>query len=68
MAIGPFTVNAERDRVIDFSAPYIEDGVGLIMKRPGSDPSKTTKIFQPFHYTVWLMTSAMVLVGKIHQC
>ncbi|XP_064635760.1 glutamate receptor ionotropic, kainate 3-like [Lineus longissimus] len=61
MAIGPFTITHIRETVIDFTASYLQDGAGIIMKRP-EDESKEFRMFRPFHWTIWSAIAGAVLM------
>ncbi len=64
MAVVPLSVMYEREKVIDFVHPFMEDGVGILLKRPTGDANKMAKVFLPFHATVWcLIVTAILIVG-----
>ncbi|XP_064595443.1 glutamate receptor ionotropic, delta-1-like [Liolophura sinensis] len=60
--IGPFGITAERERGIDFTTPFMEDGIGIVMKRPTEQSNKLFRMFQPFNGYVWLAIGASVTV------
>ena len=52
-AVGPFTITSLRETVIDFTKAYMEDGGGIITKRPEEEKDKILKVFKPFQPMVW---------------
>ncbi|XP_076073239.1 glutamate receptor 4-like isoform X1 [Mytilus galloprovincialis] len=67
-AIGPFTITSIRETVIDFTVPYIEDGVGILTKRPDGEPNKIFKMFKPFSLIVWCCIGVAIVVVGILLC
>uniref|UniRef100_A0A1I8H0G1 PBPe domain-containing protein n=1 Tax=Macrostomum lignano TaxID=282301 RepID=A0A1I8H0G1_9PLAT len=55
VAVGPITVTYERERVIDFTAPYMSFGLAVIMKQSEDKPA-LFQFLNPFHRDVWLFT------------
>ncbi|XP_048248356.1 glutamate receptor ionotropic, delta-2-like isoform X2 [Haliotis rufescens] len=62
LGIGPITLTSERERVIDFTKPYMEEGTGIILKRFEDKSSKMFRVFKPFTESVWLSVAGAVLV------
>ncbi|XP_033737179.1 glutamate receptor ionotropic, delta-1-like [Pecten maximus] len=63
-AIGPFTITSLRERVIDFTKPFMEDGAGILTTRPDADSDKFFRIIRPFALPVWgCIAIAIVCVG-----
>ena len=55
-----------RETVIDFTVPFIEDGVGILTRRPDEEPNKIFKMFKPFSLAVWLcIGAAIIAVGTM---
>lgn len=66
--MGPFSITAEREAVIDYTHPFMEDGAGILMRRPSPRADDMLRIFLPFHRAVWgAICSAVVLVGESGQ-
>lgn len=63
MGVGPFTITAERDAVVAFTKPYMEEGVGILIKRFSEDDEKLFKIFCPYTWSVWVTISCFVLLA-----
>ncbi len=65
LAIGPFSITAEREAVVDYTQAFMEDGVGIIMSKPSPQADDMVRIFLPFHQYVWFaICSSVILVGK----
>ena len=48
MIVSPLTISADRATLIDFTQPFLEDGVGILIKKPNNDP-ELFKVFRPLH-------------------
>ncbi|XP_048256856.1 glutamate receptor ionotropic, kainate 3-like [Haliotis rufescens] len=62
LGIGPISLTSERERVIDFTKPYMEEGAGIILRRFEDKSSKIFRVFKPFTESVWLSVAGAVLV------
>nr|KAG5713493.1 hypothetical protein BaRGS_025041 [Batillaria attramentaria] len=64
MGVGPVTITSIREAVIDFTKPFMEDGIGILTKRPNSDSKNMFKMFTPLTPQVWgAVAGAVVLVS-----
>ncbi|XP_041364197.1 probable glutamate receptor [Gigantopelta aegis] len=66
--VGPFSLSAERESVIDFTKPFMEDGSGLIMKRFEDKNSKMFRTFKPFSRDVWILIAGSIIVVGLILC
>ncbi|RWS12193.1 glutamate receptor ionotropic: kainate 2-like protein [Dinothrombium tinctorium] len=65
IAVGPVTVMAERESVVDFTVPYYDlVGISLLMKKPISE-SHIFKFLTVFEGETWLSIFIMYLVSSI---
>ena len=65
MAVGPFSITAEREAVVDYTQAIMEDGAGIIMSKPSPHADDMVRIFLPFHNHVWFsICSFVLLAGK----
>jgi len=62
MALVPITITAERELDIDFSKPFMDFSLSLIMQKAGDPPINNFAFLQPFTGTVWLSTVGVVSV------
>ena len=65
MAVGPFSITAEREAVVDYTQAFMEDGASIIMSKPSPHADDMVRIFLPFHDHVWFsICSFVLLAGK----
>ena len=60
MALAPITITAGREENIDFSKPFMDFSLSLIMQKPGEPPINNFAFLQPFTGGVWLSTIGVV--------
>lgn len=67
MALGSITINAQRSQVVDFTSPYGEVGIGMMISNGNTArPLITMEFLEPFGSSLWLAivtTILMVLVA-----
>ena len=65
MILAPFSITADRQKVIQFSKPFMFTGVTILMKLEETQSRKELLSFMdPYMNEVWLMIlSATILVG-----
>ncbi|XP_068747188.1 glutamate receptor 2-like isoform X2 [Montipora capricornis] len=68
MALAPITITAEREESIDFSKPFMDFSLSLIMQKPGEPPINNFAFLQPFTRGVWLSTIGVVLFITVMMC
>ncbi|KAK2574075.1 Glutamate receptor 2 [Acropora cervicornis] len=68
MALAPITITAEREESIDFSKPFMDFSLSLIMQKPGEPPINKFAFLQPFTGGVWLSTIGVVLFITVMMC
>ncbi|KAJ8001784.1 hypothetical protein DPEC_G00173030, partial [Dallia pectoralis] len=61
MAVGSLTINAERSEVVDFSVPFIETGISVLVSRSNGTVSPSA-FLEPFSADVWVMMFVMLLL------
>lgn len=67
MAVGPFTITAERMSVIDFTKPFMTDGGGILTKKV--EPIVNfSNVFRPFSLNLWVTLGAAVLITGTTLC
>uniref|UniRef100_H3CZU1 Glutamate receptor n=1 Tax=Tetraodon nigroviridis TaxID=99883 RepID=H3CZU1_TETNG len=62
MAVGSLTINEERSEVIDFSVPFIETGISVMVSRSNGTVSPSAFLAEPFSADVWVMMFVMLLL------
>ncbi|KAM7434376.1 hypothetical protein ABFA07_015550 [Porites harrisoni] len=68
MALAPITITASREEDIDFSKPFMDFSLSLIMQKPGEPPINNFAFLQPFTNSVWLSTIGVVMFITIMMC
>lgn len=61
LAIGPFSITALREEVIDFTVPFMQDGGGILTKGGEPGPDLLT-VFNPLPLAMWLSLGGAVIV------
>lgn len=65
IAVGGFTITADRRKVIDFLYPYQEDGIGIIMRKVDNEANKMFRVFSPLDTDSWLATGVAAFVAAL---
>ena len=56
LAIGPFTITADRKEYVDFMYPVLTEQLSFIMYVPSENPlASSTLVFEAFTYPVWII-------------
>ncbi|XP_078361238.1 glutamate receptor 2-like [Oculina patagonica] len=61
VAIGAITISAARELDVDFSKPFMDFKVSLLMQKPKKEDVNLFVFLQPFERDVWLSTVAVVI-------
>lgn len=61
MALAPITITAQREQDIDFSKPFMDFSLSLIMQKANEPAINNFAFLQPFTGQVWLSTIGVVL-------
>lgn len=54
MAIAPLTINEERQRVVDFTKPFMQTGISIMIKRPDKEKPGVFSFMYPLSNNVWV--------------
>lgn len=65
IAVGGFTITADRRKVVDFLYPFQEDGIGIIMRKVDNEANKMFRVFSSLGTDSWLATGAAAFVAAI---
>uniref|UniRef100_A0A8D1STY1 Glutamate receptor n=1 Tax=Sus scrofa TaxID=9823 RepID=A0A8D1STY1_PIG len=60
MAIGSLTINEERSEIVDFSVPFVETGISVMVARSNGTVSPSA-FLEPYSPAVWVMMFVMCL-------
>ncbi|XP_061182393.1 glutamate receptor U1-like [Saccostrea echinata] len=66
IAVGPVTRTADRLKVVDFLAPFQEEGIGFLMRKIDSPPlEQMFHVFRPFSLVCWVAVVVSIVVTGI---
>lgn len=54
LAIGPFTISSSRQTAIDFTQPFMDVGLSIIMRKEEDSEYKVFSFLRPFDFNLWL--------------
>jgi len=54
MAIAPLTINKERERVVDFTKPFMKIGISIMIKKPDKQKPGVFSFMSPLSNRVWI--------------
>ncbi|RDD46626.1 Glutamate receptor ionotropic, kainate 2 [Trichoplax sp. H2] len=61
IAAGAFSITASRSHVIDFTKPFLDQGVTMLVAKPKSLPPSIFQCFAPFTLNVWLLIAGSII-------
>ncbi|KAB2619564.1 glutamate receptor 2.7-like [Pyrus ussuriensis x Pyrus communis] len=60
-AVGDFTIRANRSLVVDFTLPYIDSGVSVVVPMKGNNGAKNTWVFlKPLSWDLWVTSGSFL--------
>ncbi|CAL8105330.1 unnamed protein product [Calicophoron daubneyi] len=66
LAVGSFTITYDRERVIDFTTPFMYLGISIIYKRPDDKESYLFSFLQPLSAPVWgYILASLIMVSLV---
>jgi len=54
LAIAPLTISVEREKVVDFSKPFMDVGISIMIKKPEIQKPGVFSFMEPFTIGLWL--------------
>ncbi|KAI1713423.1 ligand-gated ion channel domain-containing protein [Ditylenchus destructor] len=54
MAVASLTINQDRERVVDFSKPYMTTGISIMIKKPDKQEFSVFSFMQPLSSEIWM--------------
>lgn len=54
MAVAPLTINRARERVVDFSKPFMTTGISIMIKKPDKQEFSVFSFMQPLSSEIWM--------------
>ncbi|XP_014664582.1 PREDICTED: glutamate receptor 4-like [Priapulus caudatus] len=62
LAVAPLTITSARERVIDFSKPFMNLGISIMIKKPEKQKPGVFSFMNPLSYKIW-MCIIFALIG-----
>uniref|UniRef100_A0A1I7SUF7 Glutamate receptor 1 n=1 Tax=Bursaphelenchus xylophilus TaxID=6326 RepID=A0A1I7SUF7_BURXY len=54
VAVASLTINQDRERVVDFSKPYMTTGISIMIKKPDKQEFSVFSFMQPLSTEIWM--------------
>uniref|UniRef100_A0A1I7VK51 PBPe domain-containing protein n=1 Tax=Loa loa TaxID=7209 RepID=A0A1I7VK51_LOALO len=55
VAVAPLTINQARERVVDFSKPFMTTGISIMIKKPEKQEFNVFSFMQPLGTNIWFL-------------
>ncbi|XP_056009393.1 glutamate receptor 2-like [Ostrea edulis] len=71
MAVAPLTITLKRENVVDFTKPFMDVGISIMIKKPEIEKPGVFSFMKPFSIQIWmfiLLAYAAVSVGLFFVC
>lgn len=65
IAIAPMTITAERERVIDFTKPFMSLGISIMIKKPVKQTPGVFSFLNPLSQEIWVSCRAGLSPGAV---
>ncbi|XP_064637825.1 glutamate receptor ionotropic, kainate 2-like isoform X1 [Lineus longissimus] len=64
MAVASLTINVQREQAVDFSKPFMNLGISILMKKPETEPS-FFQFTEPLSVVVWVLVFVAFFVVSV---
>ncbi|XP_071786751.1 glutamate receptor 4-like [Asterias amurensis] len=54
LAVAPLTITSDRERVIDFTKPFMSLGISIMIKKPQTTKPDVFSFMHPLSYEIWM--------------
>lgn len=54
MAVAPITISSTRERVVDFTKPYMSLGISIMIKKPANEGAHIFSFMDPLSSEIWM--------------
>ncbi len=54
LAVGAMTINYAREHIIDFTKPFMNLGISILLKIPSGKPTRLFSFMNPLAVEIWL--------------
>lgn len=68
MGTGSLTITAQREKAVDFSKPFMDFTMALILRKPEEEEPNMFRFLDPFSPNVWLCTVMAVRIIYKNTC
>lgn len=68
IAIAPMTITAERERVIDFSKPFMSLGISIMIKKPIKQNPGVFSFLNPLSQEIWVSNATVISCSGRPHC
>lgn len=65
MALGAITITSAREKVVDFSAPFMGLGISIMIKKPAKQKPGILSFMSPLGNEVWAAVGAIFLAVSL---
>lgn len=65
IAIAPLTITSERERVIDFSTPFMNFGISMMIKKPAKQNDGIFSFMNPLSKEIWVRKHKLLYMLQI---
>ena len=65
VAVGAITITSARERVVDFSAPFMELGISIMIKKPMKQKPGFLSFMSPLATEVWAAVGAIFIAVSL---
>ena len=56
LAVAAITINQDRERVVDFTKPFMTTGISIMINKPEKQEFSIFSFMQPLGSTIWALT------------
>ena len=63
--VAPLTITSNRERVVDFTKPFMNLGISIMIKKPMKEKPGVFSFMDPFHPRVWMSISGACVVVSL---
>lgn len=54
MAVAPITITSDREKVVDFTKPFLNLGISIIIKKPVDKGAHIFSFMEPLSSEIWM--------------
>lgn len=54
LAVAPMTINSQRERVVDFTKPFMSLGISIMIQKTAEKKANVFSFMDPLSYEIWM--------------